>query len=134
MTVSDPAIALLVGLGVLIVFVGVVLGSRRFPRGREQMATETWRRTMESRLEHFEADMRKTKHDVGNVLMTMQSFATSRDVNDVKLQVATLTGEMKGMSQSLGTVQNGIGRIENFLMDAAAKRIAGVPQTGGADT
>lgn len=126
---TDPAIWLLVGLVVLAVFAVGVMGLRRARLDGPRLPEERLR-AVEGRLGHVEAqldltqsDVKKTKHDVGNMRMLMQTLPTAKDVSEVMLQVAELKGKVEGIGDRIHTVQSSCARIEDFLMKAAAEGV-----------
>lgn len=127
MIAGDPVTAAGVAAFVLLVFALGLLGrrARAAPLPDERLkVVETRLGEVEHRLDAVQADSSKLKHDVGGMRMAMQRLATIDAVNDVKVQVAEIKGKVDGLGQSLTDIRAGLGRVENFLMDATAKAIA----------
>ncbi|TXN71640.1 hypothetical protein [Methylobacterium sp. WL6] len=76
------------------------------------------------RLDQLEAKQDKNDHDVRNIRMAMESVPTKSAMNKVLVEVATLTGKVEGMHDTLSTNGHSLRRIEDFLVKAAIDNIA----------
>lgn len=133
--ISDPALAAVVAAVLIVVFSLGSIGGRAMkpPAAHDERirAVESRIGDVEHRLEAVQQDGQKTKHDVGNMRMVMQRLATTDAVNDIKVQVGQLSGEVRGVTASLSAVHASVDRVERFLMEATARQIVAGKQLGG---
>ncbi|KQO53085.1 DUF2730 family protein [Methylobacterium sp. Leaf85] len=121
---TDPWIAVAVGIGVLSVFLLGLLVPRRQRTVRAPI-TDAKLDAIHSRLATLETKQNQNDHDVRNIRMSMQSMPTKDSLNQVRLEVAGLTGKVDGMHDTLTTNGHSLRRIEDFLINAALPHIAG---------
>lgn len=132
--IGDMTLFVAVGIGVVVVFLLALAlkartGRRMLPDERLASVEERLGR-VEGRLEKTEALATHTDHDVRNIRLTLQSMPTKDSVNDVKVQLGELRGELKAVTTTTSSMHHSLQRVEGFLFDAAAKRIAGVSELG----
>jgi hypothetical protein len=136
---SDIVIAGLVALAIALIFVLSVVLVRRFPSSGSRLPEERFQAfegrlvEVEHRLEAVQHDGSKTKHDVNNIKMAMQHLPSVKDVNELKVQVAGMSGKLEGVSASQSAVQASIGRVEDFLLKATANAIVSGKALGGGE-
>lgn len=137
---ADVQIAISIAAIVLSVFALGALLLRRVPRSESGRMLpddrlqnfENRLGTVERRLGRTEELVKQTDHDVRNMRASMQLLATKDSVSEVKVKIGELSGDVKSLDKTVSQTHVLVGRIEGFLMDAAAKRIAGLD--GGKET
>lgn len=136
-SMSDAGIAALVAVGVLFVFVLCVAVARRWPRADPPESrlhlVDARLSEVEHRLDKTETLATNTSHDVKNIRMVVQQMPTKGELNRLAVDVAEIKGEMRGVLTTTSSMHRSLERVEGFLMDAAAKRIAGIPDHNGTD-
>ena len=136
---SDILIASLVAFVVMLIFALGVILVRRVPTSSSRLPEERFQAfegrlvEVEHRLETVQHDGSKTKHDVQNIKMAMQHLPSVKDVNELKVQVASMSGKLEGVSASQSAVQASIGRVEDFLLKATATAIVSGKALGGGE-
>lgn len=133
---ADLFLAVTVAVVVLAVFVAVVLAGRRvLPAGgvpdQRMTAFETRLDRVSEKLDATTDLAKAADHGVRNIRMELRSVATKDAVNDVKVGLGELRGEVKAVTQTTTSMQHSLDRVENFLMSAAAERVVGLNSIAG---
>lgn len=92
------------------------------------IALETRLAVFERRLGRQEDAVKDVSHDVRNLRMTVAGLATKDSVTDLAVRMGELAGSVHAVETTVTAMHRSVERVENFLMDAAAKRIAGVSE------
>lgn len=121
---NDPWIAVAVAGGVLTIFMAGLLVQRR-PRWTQVPLTEVKLNEITTRLTALEGKQTQNDHDVRNIRQSMENMPTIRSVHALELKVEQLSGKVENVSTGMVAITSGVDRIENFLMEATAKAIAG---------
>lgn len=134
---ADAQIALTIAAIILSVFALGALLIRRVPRGESRILSDDRLGSFENRLEAVERRVgrteelvKQTDRDVRDIRSSLQLLATKESVSDVKVKIGELSGDVKALDKTVGQTHALVGRIEGFLMETAAKKIAGLPDGG----
>ncbi|WP_264047515.1 hypothetical protein [Methylobacterium flocculans] len=121
---TDPWIAVAVAAFVIVLFLAALAVPRR-PRTVRAPATDAKLDAINARLTTLEGKQTQNDHDVRNIRMAMQSVPTKDRLNEVLVQVSTISGKVDGMHDTLATNGHSLRRIEDFLIAAALPTVAG---------
>lgn len=119
----DIWIALGVGAFVLVLFAVALL----VPRKARQLASPSTDGKLDEvkrRLDEVERKQNVADHDIRNVRMAVGALATKDSVSAVAVQLAGLSGEVKGLVSSSSAATRSIGRIEDFMAVLTAHSLA----------
>lgn len=106
---------------------GGLLVPRR-PRTVRAPMTDAKLDAINARLTTLEDKQNQNDHDVRGIRMAMQSMPTKDRLNEVLVQVGTISGKVDGMHETLATNGHSLRRIEDFLISAALPTITGKGQ------
>lgn len=86
---------------------------------------------VERRIGRQEEASKKVDHDLSGLRMAVVGLATKESVSAIQVALGEMKGEVRAVGISAETMNHKLERIENYLTEAAAKRLAGVNERDG---
>lgn len=113
-SLSDASVAFLIALAVLILFLGVIIGSRRAPAAPASTPSST-----NERLAAVESRLLELEQKTNKISVEIQHLPTAESVAGMAVKMAEIGGDVKALQSSVLATNRLVERIDQWLLQTA---------------
>ncbi len=113
-SLSDSAVAALIALAVIILFLGVIIGSRRQPALVMPTPSST-----DDRLAAVESRLLELEQKTNKISVEIQHLPTAESVAGMAVKMAEIGGDVKALQSSVLATNRLVERIDQWLLQTS---------------
>lgn len=110
-SLSDSSVAALIALAVIILFLGVIIGSRRQVAAPASMPSST-----NERLAAVESRLLELEQKTNKISVEIQHLPTAESVAGMAVKMAEIGGDVKALQSSVLATNRLVERIDQWLL------------------